>query len=406
MKIGLIRDPGSEDGDGQSLYVAQAARHLASLGHQVDVFTRREEDLVSDVVAWAPGVRIIHLKAGPPRHVPKEELLPHLPAFCGRLVDFVRLQRPRYGFMHANSWMSGLAALEVRRLLGIPFAITFHALGRARRIDRGAAALPAERLSIEDRLVSEADALLAGCPQDRDDLVTLYRADPRRIAVVPCGFDPSEFRPGSRRSARRRIGIDTRDRVLLHLGRIVPPKGIETVVRAVGELSRRRTFTRLLVVGGESDHPDPVTTPEMARLASIAREEGVEDRVVFTGRRTRETLRWYYAAADVFVTTPWYEAFGVRPLESMACGTPVIGSQVGGIQYTVLDGKTGFLVPPSDHKAVADRALRLFRNASLRRRLSRQGIARVHGTFTWKRVARTLESVYTSLAQASAEPLP
>jgi D-inositol-3-phosphate glycosyltransferase len=405
LKIGLISEHasplgmlGGVDSGGQNVYVGQVARHLAERGHQVDVFTRRDEDLLSDIVAWAPAVRVVHLPAGPARFVPKEELLPHMPAFTSQLVEFARRQRPRYDLMHANFWMSGLAAAELKRRLGIPFVITFHALGRVRRLHQGEAdRFPPERMSIEDRLVKEADLLIAECPQDRADLIALYAADPRRIAVVPCGFDPTEFRPEDRRAARRRLGLNARERVLLQLGRLVPRKGIDTVVRAIGSLARGGLFVRLLVVGGESDRPDTAATPEISRLADIARQERVEDRVVFTGRRGRDDLRWYYAAADVFVTTPWYEPFGITPLEAMACGTPVIGARVGGIQYTVVDGQTGYLVPPRDPEAVADRARLLLRDVALRRRLGRQGMARVRAAFTWAHVARSLEAVYASL---------
>jgi D-inositol-3-phosphate glycosyltransferase len=409
VKIGLISEHasplgiiGGVDSGGQNVYVGQVARHLAARGHQVDVFTRRDEDLLSDTVAWAPGVRVVHLPAGPARFVPKEDLLQHMPAFIRQLEGFVRRQAPGYDLMHANFWMSGMAAAELKRAMSIPFAITFHALGRVRRLHQGEAdRFPIERMEIEDRLVKEADLVIAECPQDRSDLLTLYGADPRRVAVVPCGFDPSEFRPEHRLAARRRLGLDARERVVLQLGRVVPRKGIDTVVRAIGSLARRGVFARLLVVGGDSERPDPESTPEIARLSGIARQERVEDRVVFTGRRGREALRWYYAAADVFVTTPWYEPFGITPLEAMACGTPVIGTRVGGIQYTVVDGQTGFLVPPRDHEAVAERARLLLGNATLRRRLGRQGIARVRAWFTWAHVARSLEAAYASLAAAA-----
>ena len=94
--------------------------------------------------------------------------------------------------------------------------------------------------------------------------------------------------------------------------------------------------------------PDPAITPEIGRLQALAREENVEERVRFVGRRGRDDLKYYYSAADVFITVPWYEPFGITPVEAMACGTPVIGSNVGGVKFTVRDGETGYLVPPND----------------------------------------------------------
>lgn len=412
MKIGLVSEHasplsllGGVDSGGQNVYVGQVARHLAARGHHVDVFTRRDEDLVSDVVPWAPNVRVVHLRAGPVRHIPRKDLYPHMGAFGEQLIAFARRQRPRYDVMHANCWMSGMATLELRRMAGTPFAITFHALGKVRRLHQGdAVRFPPLRLVVEDRLVREADRIIAECPQDRDDMVSLYGASENRITIVPCGFDPSEFRPENRRSARRRLGLDARERILLQLGRLVPRKGIETVVRAVGGLARRGLFARLLVVGGESERPDPASTPEIARLSSIAVQEGVNDRVVFTGRRRREALRWYYAAADLFLTTPWYEPFGITPLEAMACGIPVVGARVGGIQYTVQDGRTGFLVPPHDSEAVAEKSRLLLEDKSLRRRLGRRALTRVRSRFTWAHVAEELEKVYQTLAAAGQVP--
>ncbi len=413
MKIGLVSEdasplsmPGGADSGGRNASVGDVARHLAARGHHVDVLTRRDEDLVSDIVPWAPNVRVVHLRAGPARHIPKEELYPHMAAFAGELIAFAGRQRPGYDVMHASFWMSGLATLELKRVTGTPFAITFHALGKVRRLRQEVAdRCPRVRLVIEDRLVREADRLIAESPQDRDDLVSLYGAGEDRITIVPCGFDPSVFRPENRRSARLRLGLDARERILLQLGRLAPRKGIETLVRAVGALARRGLFARLLVVGGESDRPDPSAPPEIARLSSIAVREGVNDRVVFTGRRGGEALRWYYAAADLFLTTPWYAPFGITALEAMACGIPVIGARVGGIPYTVQDGRTGFLVHPHDAEAVAEKSRLLLEDASLRRRLGRRGLTLVRSRFTWAHVAATLEEVYQSLAGVAQTPL-
>jgi glycosyltransferase involved in cell wall biosynthesis len=151
---------------------------------------------------------------------------------------------------------------------------------------------------------------------------------------------------------------------------------------------------RLVIVGGNSDLPDPALTPEIARLQAIAAEEGVEGRVQFTGRRTREFLKLYYSATDIFATTPWYEPFGITPLEAMACGTPVIGADVGGIRFSVEDGVTGFLVPPNDPEAFAASAAALFQNRDLMKEMGRNGIHRVQAQFTWPKVARAIASLY------------
>ena len=386
---------GGVDSGGQNVYVGQVARHLAACGWEVDVFTRRAAEALPEVVDWQPGVRVVHVTAGPPCFVPKERLLPFMADFTAAVQHEAR--RRQYHLLHANFWMSGLVAVEVKRALGIPFVVTFHALGEVRRLHQGEAdQSPPERIEIERRVVREADQIVAECPRDEEDLVSLYDAAPVKITVVPCGFDPAELGPVDRRVARLTLGLRLDEPIVLQLGRMVPRKGIDTAIEAFARLVDDHGWTRgrLLIVGGESDTPDPSLTPEIGRLSTLARTLGIEDRVTFVGRRSRAELSTYYSAADAFVTTPWYEPFGITPVEAMACGTPVVGADVGGIRFSVLDGETGYLVPPRDPNAVAERIARMVGDPELHERLSRQAIARANRLFTWERVTASLETVY------------
>jgi D-inositol-3-phosphate glycosyltransferase len=417
MRIALISEHasplaaiGGVDSGGQNIYVAHVARCLVEEGHVVDVFTRRDSRQQRPVVDVKPGLRVLHVAAGPARFVPKEQLLPWMPEFAGACERLCG-SGPHYDVVHANFFMSGWVALQLKRRLGLPFVITFHALGLVRREHQGQAdAFPRERIDIERELVREADAIVAECPQDRADLMRLYAADPHKLTMVPCGFDVGEFSPMNRAFARSLLGLEPDAFVVLQLGRMVPRKGIDNVVRAVALLPRRMA-ARLLVVGGDSDPADDALTPEIGRLRAIARDAGVEDIVTFCGCKPRAQLRAYYAAANVFVTTPWYEPFGITPLEAMACATPVIGSRVGGIQYSVADGITGYLVPPNDPAALAERLGFLQTRPALARQLGLAGVRRVHAMFTWERVTQQLITIYRAAAQmqatvSSAVPLP
>ncbi|MBO0699165.1 MAG: glycosyltransferase family 1 protein [Zavarzinella sp.] len=391
---------GGADGGGQNVYVAQLARHLGRAGYDVDVFTRRDDPGQPPAVEFAPNARVVHVPAGPPERVRKEDQLPYMGAFARFLVRWAR-RTGGYNVLHANFFMSALAACEAKRELGAPVVVTFHALGRVRRLHQGPADnFPAERLAIEDRVVAEADRIIAECPQDATDLTTLYRADRARLQTVPCGFDPEEFGPMNRLRVRAALRLSPAQFVVLQLGRMVPRKGVDNVIRGVGLLRRAHGIdARLLVVGGESRDPDPAVTPELGRLMAVAAEEGMSDRVTFSGARGRSELRAYYAAADVFVTTPWYEPFGITPLEAMACGTPVIGANVGGIKYSVRDGQTGFLVPPKDPAALAERLAILARDPELLRGMSRRARLRAVANFTWARVAEQVARVYAEVAR-------
>jgi glycosyltransferase involved in cell wall biosynthesis len=348
----------------------------------------------------------VHVPAGPAAFVRKEDILPWMPEFAAFVERFAAEQR--YDVVHAHFFMSGLVAMQLKAALNVPFVVTFHALGLVRRLHQGVAdEFPAKRITIEGDVIRAADAIVAECPDDRRSLLTLYDADPHKIAVIPCGFACEEFWPIAPKFARRALGLPSDVPVLLSVGRLVPRKGVDNAIRALGVLVRRLGVpAELLVVGGNSDIADPALTPEIGRLKSIAAESGVADRVTFTGRRSREILKLYYSAADVFVTTPWYEPFGMTPVEAMACGTPVVGARVGGIKYSVLDGRTGFLVPPNDPVALADRVREICCSRRLAERLSMTAVRRAYGLFRWERVAHSLAALYADVKHSAGVPAP
>jgi len=398
--LGLL---GGADSGGQNVYVGRLARCLAQSGHTVDIFTRRDHGDLPETVAWGDGVRIVHVPAGPSCHVRKEELLPYMEAFTAFVRRFCAQQERPYDLVHANFFMSGIVAMALKQSFGTPFVITFHALGRVRRLyQREADDFPDERFAVEERLVREADRIIAECPQDEADLVGLYNAEPAKIAVIPCGFDPAEFAPVSKPLARIALGMPPEQRLVVQVGRLVPRKGVDNVVRGFARLTVCHGIAaHLAIVGGESNEPDPVITPEIGRLQAIAVQEGVAGQVTFVGRRGRAALKDYYSAADVFVTTPWYEPFGITPVEAMACGTPVVGADVGGIKFSVAHGETGYLVPPNDPEALAERIAYLYAHPQLLAEFGRQAIRRSNDFFTWQRVATMVAALYEDVLVTS-----
>ncbi len=403
MRIALISEYTSPldimdscDCGGQNVYVGQLALRLGEMGHTVDIFTRRDDMTLPEIVVWGHGIRIIHVPAGPARPVRKEDLLPYMDEF-GRYVQFwIRQGRGSYDVVHANCFMSGLVARQLREKWSIPFVVTFHALGAVRSLYQGACdGFPKERNLIESEIVADADAILAKCPQDANDLSVLYGASPRKLRLVPDGFDPKQLFPMDKIAARRILDIAESEFMMLHVGRIVPRKGVATVIEALARLrDQYNVVARLLSVGGESENDDISQTPEMGRLKALADVHGVSDKVTFVGRRRLNQLRLYYSAADLFITTPWHEPFDITPVEAMACGTPVLGAAVGGIKYTVQHMVTGYLVPPRNTAAVAFYMNHAIRNTEERRFLGEQALVRARTMFTWTRVAALVESVY------------
>jgi D-inositol-3-phosphate glycosyltransferase len=410
LKIALISEhasplalTGSVDVGGQNIYVAHIASGLADLGHEVDIFTRRDRADLPNCVNLRPGVRVFHVEAGPASFVPKEELLPHMPAFTAAVnALFERQGRSKtiYDVIHANFFMSGWVGLALREKWQVPLVTTFHALGLVRREhQKEADRFLEDRIEIERTLASDSNCVIAQCPQDKLDLERLYGVQPQRLTTIPCGVDTTTFKPGDKLAARQRLGLCPDEFIVLQLGRLVPRKGIETVVRSLAYLPKQ-TNARLVVVGGESAEPDETLTPEIGRLRKIARSLNIESRLTFAGRRERHELRDWHVAADVFVTTPWYEPFGITPLEAMACGTPVIGTAVGGVQYTVSDQITGYLIPPYASKVLADRLLTIYHHPAMATAMGKAGVKRVHTHFTWQHVVQQLAALYDSVASA------
>jgi D-inositol-3-phosphate glycosyltransferase len=390
---------GSVDSGGQNVYVAQVASYMAGLGYHVDVFTRRDAADLPEIYKWKNRVRVIHVPAGPAEVIPKEQLLPYMDDFTDYMLQFIHRQKRSYNLIHAHFWMSALVAANLKQSTGIPFVVTFHALGKVRRLHQGGNdGFPDERFDIEERIIEEADRIIAECPQDELDMLYLYSANPGNIEVIPCGFDPSEMWPLDKNLSRQALGLGEDENVVLQLGRMVPRKGVDVVIRGFTKMVKENgLLAKLLIVGGESYEPDSQKTPEIGRLQEIVKEEGISELVTFVGRRDRKDLKYFFGAADVFVTTPWYEPFGITPVEAMACGTPVIGSKVGGIQYTVSDGETGFLIPPDDPDALAERLAYLFQNPGEAKTLGQNAVKRANQLFTWQKVAETLAQVYEEI---------
>jgi D-inositol-3-phosphate glycosyltransferase len=388
---------GGVDSGGQNVYVAELAKYLAKIGYAIDVFTRWEDSGLQQVVNCSVNVRVIHIKAGPVKYIQKEDLLQHMPEFRQNMMQVIEREEIIYDLVHANFFMSALVAMELKETLDIPYVVTYHALGKVRRLhQKEEDKFPIERLKIEEETATRADKVIAECPQDKEDLCHLYDVDPANIVIVPCGFCPSEFYPVNQSLARDYLGFNRNENIILQLGRMVPRKGVDNVIRALSFLKSLEK-TRLLIVGGESEIPDPDQCPEIKRLQNLSEELRVSDMVTFVGRRNRHVLKYYYSAADIFVTTPWYEPFGITPLESMACGTPVIGANVGGIKYSIKNGETGYLVPPKDPKALASRIDHLLSDKMQIKKMQVKCLKRVHGLFTWAKIAESVAMAYDDI---------
>jgi D-inositol-3-phosphate glycosyltransferase len=376
---------GGADAGGQNVHVASLAAALARRGLELVVYTRRDDESLPDRVGFADGAVVEHVGAGPARFVPKDELWPLMPEFAAGLHAAWKRRPP--DLVHAHFWMSGWASLEAAAPLAIPVVQTFHALGTVKRRHQGAAdTSPAERLDVERDLARRLQGIVATCRDEVEELRQIG-ANVRNLRIVPCGVDLGRFRPDGPIEPRAR-GL----RRLVVVTRLVPRKGVDDAIRALAALPR----TELVVAGGP-EHAELERDEEARRLRGIAAELGVADRVELRGRVPHDAVPALLRSADAVVCTPWYEPFGIVPVEAMACGVPLVASAVGGLLDTVVDGVTGVLVPPRDPAALARALAALLQDAPARRSRGAAGAVRAHLGYGWDHVASATCSAYAAL---------
>ncbi|WP_328305879.1 glycosyltransferase [Actinomycetospora sp. NBC_00405] len=385
---------GGVDAGGQNVAVRALALALADAGHEVVVHTRRTDPRTPRRVPMAANVVVDHVDAGPPAELPKDELVDLMDAFSADLAACWRAEPP--DVVHAHFWMSGLAALPAARALGVPIVQTFHALGSVKRRHQGPDdTSPARRVAAESDLGAKVDQVLATCRDEADELAALG-VPAEQVTVVPCGVDVEHFRPASDGAPRGAASGHAGFRVL-SVSRLVPRKGVDTVIAALGRLPRD---VELTVAGGPSaDRLDD--DPEVRRLRALAARTGVADRVTFLGAVAHDALPGLYRGADAVACVPVYEPFGLVPLEAMACGRPVVAAAVGGLADTVVDGVTGHHVPAGDPAAVAAALGALRAHPRHARAFGRAGRRRAVAEYGWDRVAAAHEQAYAGVVAST-----
>ena len=373
---------GGVDAGGQNVHVAALATELGRRGDDVVVHTRRDDPESPRRVRLAPGVEVDHVCAGPASELSKDLLLPYMPEFAAELHALWSVQPPE--IVHSHFWMSGLVALRAARPLGIPVVHTFHALGVVKQRHQGAKdPSPRARIVVEREIARLADRVIATCSDEVFELIR-QGADRRSVSVVPCGVDTRSFTPEGPAEPR-----DPDRHRLVVAARLVERKGIGNAISALTQLPDAE-----LHVAGGPDASELDGDPQARRLRELAAERGVGERVVLRGRLGREEMPRLLRSADAVVSVPWYEPFGIVPLEAMACGVPVVASAVGGQIDSVVDGVTGVHVPPRDHEALAVALAELLSHPERRARLGAAGARRARERFAHGRVASATRDIY------------
>jgi D-inositol-3-phosphate glycosyltransferase len=395
---------GKEEAGGQNVYVRQVGEALAQQGWQVDMFTRRSEPDQVDIVEHLPNCRTIRLDAGAADFIPRQEIFEHCSDFVEEFLKFQSQQGINYQLIHTNYWLSGWVGLALKKKLAVPMVHTYHSLGAVKyKAVQTIPLIANTRLGVEKDCLENADCIIATSPQEKEHMRSLVSTK-GNIKIIPCGTDIERFGSVNYYQAREALNIEPDAKVIFYVGRFDPRKGIETLVRAVGQSQLRDTGKLRLIIGGGS-RKGKSDGSERDRIEDIIDELEMRSFTTLPGRIGDEILPRYFAAADVCVVPSHYEPFGLVAIEAMASGTPVVASDVGGLQYTVVHEETGLLAPPRDEVAFREAIDRLLMNPQFRTELGRKARTRVESKFSWDGVAGQLSKLYDQMIESAATPL-
>lgn len=396
---------GSLEAGGENVYVSELSKALARLDWSVDVFTRWSSPKNTKIAKIGSSVRVIRLKAGPVDYIPRDKLFPHMEEYVESFLSFMKETKSEYLLLHGNYYFSGWAGVQLSRRLGIPHVNTFHTLGAIRHLALGSRdQSPKERIKIETEVLDGADRIIATSPPMKEEMIEHYKTQAKKIIVIPGGVNLNRFTPTPQLLARRVLHVDQNMQMILYVGRIERRKGLDTLLSAMYELARRmpeeRRNLKLYISGSVPPNKweslsDGAEKEELHRLEEIVEQLKIKDMVRFIGSVNREYLQYYYSSADMTIVPSFYEPFGLVPLESMACGTLVIASKVGGMQWTIKDGKSGFLVPPRDPLVLAEKMQYVLEHPAVRKKMRENGIDRVSHFFSWDVVAQQMSQFYS-----------
>jgi D-inositol-3-phosphate glycosyltransferase len=390
-----LAEIGGGSAGGMNIYVRELCQVLGGRGYTLDVFTRRASSGTPDVQPFGPNVRVVTVDAGAPDIIGKDAIAGSLDEFEANMLAFIGREGLTYDLVTSHYWMSGVVALRLAERWRVPHVAMFHTLGEVKNRARTTEHEPPARINAEREIATRADAIVVASDHEKHLLTALYGADPAKIASVPCGVDLDLFTPIEKETARHRLGLKEGERIILFVGRIEPLKGIDILIGAAAQLHEDENF-RVLIVGGDAG-----ALAQINELRAQADGLGVGHHISFVGAVDHAELPLYYNAADVCVVPSFYESFGLVAIESMACGTPVVASRVGGLASTILDGETGYLISWRCPEPFAERLELLLDNDELRASFgsaAREAVER----YRWGNVAEAVAGLYGRLLAAGS----
>jgi len=392
---------GGRDSGGMNVYIRELSRKLGQRGIKVDIYTRSKNPSVPKIVHMDENVRVIHIKAGFEEPCHKNLVWNYLPEFLEGAFRFTEEEGITYDLLHSHYWLSGWAASKLSKEWRIPVVHMSHTLGFLKNLVARAdeEKEPSFRLEKEIEVLRAVDRIIVATSMEKMQMNGEFDIHPDKIEVIPCGVDSDLFKPLEPETARVHLGLNG-ERFILFVGRIDPVKGIDRLILAMDILKRYNgdnvNGIKLMIIGGDLPHESCAENKELRNLMTLTSELNLEDSVYFLGNKRQDLLPFYYSSAEVCVLPSRYESFGIVALEAMACGTPVVASDVGGLSRLIDDERTGFLVPEGDPETLANRIKWIIASPGVREKIGREA-AELAGRFEWSLIAEKVINLYSQL---------
>ncbi len=412
MRILIISDHadplaeiGSKEAGGQNIYVYYLARFLNQLGVFIDVYTRWDRKNKKEVVKINNHLRVIRVKAGPKKYMPRDSFLQAVDEFAENILKRIKKEKIQYDIIHTNYWYSGLIGFKVVKIIKKPLVHVYHSIGKIRfeslrnfKTQKTDNYFFKQRIAAEKEIARKADGIIATSPVERKIIKKIFGAAEKKIKVITIGVDTKIFKPIEMERAKKLVKIKNKEKSIFYVGRIEWRKGIGTLLFAFREVIADYAHARLYITGGgKSKSAKKLDAAEYERLKKITAELKLENSVVFLGAKKQKDLYKYYSAAEVCVVPSYYEPFGIVPIESMACGTPVVASRTGGLQYSIKEGETGHLSDPRNYKDLAKKIKQALKNGKDFYTLN--CLKRVRSKFTWEKIVKQYQDYFNQLIQ-------
>lgn len=393
---------GGKETGGMNVYIRELSRELAKKGLCIDIFTRSQNPSIPNILNFQKNIRIVYLKAGPSVPYNKSKVWFHLPEFLHAIQQFSYERNVRYDLIHSHYWLSGWIGAKLSAMHNLPHLHMFHTLGYLKNKATQSLGIcePPTRLKVEAQLVDMVDHIVVAGQKEKNMIRMIYGAPSEKISVIPCGVDTEFFSPLNYAQSTVHLGLPNK-KFILFVGRIDPVKGIDTLIKAMHIVKTdldSAHLPRLLVIGGDENTSDGIEAAEMRKLKQLVATLGLKNEVSFLGAQKQDRLPFFYSVAEICVLPSRYESFGMVALEAMACGTPVIASNVGGLTSVIQDQTTGFLVPEDNEMVLAEKMLALLKSPALKDTMGNAARAKVQA-FNWEEIAYQTIALYHRLAE-------